>query len=143
MIARALTRFQERLASRAEFLLYFASSAAALGVDTVVYALAIHHGLPLSAAALIGYSCGMLLIYWLSIAVVFSSRRLKDRNIEFGVFAAVGGLGLALTEILLWMLTTMLAIDPLAAKLLTAAMVFVFNYVARKFLLFTRRNDIH
>lgn len=122
-----------------EFLLYFAASAAALAVDTGVFSLALRLGVPLAVAACLGFSLGLMLVYTLSTRHVFAQHRLADRRNEFALFALIGVLGLLLTEALLWLLVTRLALAPVTAKLATACGVFLFNFGLRKTLLFTTR----
>jgi putative flippase GtrA len=120
-----------------EFLLYFAASTAALALDTAAFSLLISQGLPLTMAAGLGFSLGLVLVYTLSTRHVFAQHRLADRRGEFTLFALIGVAGLLLTEALLWLLVQRLGMAPLAAKLTTACGVFLFNFALRKRLLFT------
>lgn len=122
-----------------EFLLYLGASAAALALDTAVFNLSLRLGVNLAAAACLGFSLGLMLIYLLSTRHVFSQHRLNDRRSEFGLFALVGVAGLLLTEALLWLLVKQIGVDPLMAKLTSAGGVFLFNFMLRKSLLFTAR----
>ena len=122
-----------------EFAGYFACSALALGLDTALYGMGLAAGLALPWAAALGFVAGLVLAYVLSVRWVFRVRRVRQRWAEFAVFAAVGAAGLLLTEGLLWLSVTHYSMQPLIAKLLTAGGVFVFNFVARKTLLFSRQ----
>ncbi len=115
---------------------YFVASAIALGVDTGLYALGLrlHFGYPL--AAILGFLGGLAVAYLISIRWAFRTRRLGNARIEFVVFAAIGVLGLLLTESLLWLQIDVLAFGPLPAKLAASCGVFLFNFGARKFVLF-------
>ena len=115
---------------------YFVASAIALGVDTGLYALGmrLHLGYPL--AAVIGFLGGLATAYFISVRWAFRTRRLGNARIEFAVFAAIGVLGLLLTESLLWLQIDVLAFGPLPAKLAASCGVFLFNFGARKFILF-------
>jgi putative flippase GtrA len=123
----------------AEFARYFACSALALAVDTGLYAMLLSLGLGWSVAAAAGFGSGLLVAYGLSVRFVFAHRCLRDARAEFALFAAIGVVGLLLTEALLWLLVEGLGIGPLPAKLLTAGAVFTSNFTLRKALLFTRR----
>lgn len=120
-----------------EFLLYLIVSGAALGVDTAVFNLSLRAGLALAWAAALGFSLGLALVYVASSLHIFKAHRLADRRIEFVLFALIGMAGLALTELLLWLLVGPLQLAPLAAKFATAGAVFLFNFSLRKALLFT------
>lgn len=115
---------------------YFVASAIALGVDTGLYALGLrlHLGYPLAAVA--GFLGGLAAAYLISVRWAFRTRRLGDARIEFIVFAAIGVLGLLLTESLLWLQIDVLAFAPVPAKLVASCGVFFFNFGARKLLLF-------
>jgi putative flippase GtrA len=115
---------------------YFVASAIALGVDTGLYALGLrlHFGYPL--AAILGFLGGLAVAYLISVRWAFRTRRLGNARIEFVVFAAIGVLGLLLTESLLWLQIDVLAFGPLPAKLAASCGVFFFNFGARKFVLF-------
>ena len=115
---------------------YLVASALALGVDTGLYALGLrlHFGYPL--AAILGFLGGLAVAYLLSVRWAFRTRRLGNARIEFVVFAAIGVLGLLLTESLLWLQIDVLAFGPLPAKLAASCGVFLFNFGARKFILF-------
>lgn len=119
-----------------ELLRYFVASAVALGVDTGLYALGLrlHLGYPLAAVA--GFVAGVVVAYSISVRWAFDTRRLRNARLEFVVFAAVGVLGLLLTEALLWLQIDALAIAPLPAKLAASCGVFFFNFGVRKLFLF-------
>lgn len=120
-----------------EFLRYFACSAAALGVDTAVYAALLSIGMSWAGAAALGFGAGLAVAYTLSVRYVFVQRRLSDARLEFTIFAVIGALGLLLTEALLWLMIERSGIEPLIAKLVAASAVFLSNYTLRKLILFT------
>lgn len=118
---------------------YLGASALALGVDTatlggLVYFAGVHYLL----AAPLGFAAGLGLIYLLSVRWVFADRRLFDRRIEFTVFALIGLAGMAINELVLYIGVDRFGLSPVQAKVPSAAVVFCFNFVARKLLLFTR-----
>jgi putative flippase GtrA len=122
----------------AEFFGYLIASGIALGLDTGTYAAALSLGCPLALAACLGFLAGVSCAYLLSVTCVFDVRRLQDRALEFAVFGAVGIAGLLWMQALLWLFVQRLHIAPVDAKLLTALPVFLFNFGARKALLFRR-----
>lgn len=115
---------------------YFVASAIALGVDTGLYDLGLHAGLGYAIAAVAGFIGGLAVAYLISVRWAFRARRLGNARIEFVVFAAIGVLGLLLTEALLWLQIDVLAFGPVTAKLVASCGVFFFNFGARKLLLF-------
>lgn len=119
------------------------ASAVALALDLAVYLgmlwiAEIHYLVAAPAAFLVG----LVTIYLLSAHWAFAVRRYDDRRIEFVVFAAIGGAGLLLNQAVIYAGVTGADFSPEAAKLVSAAIVFGFNFSARKLLLFTRsRSD--
>jgi putative flippase GtrA len=118
---------------------YFAASALALGIDFGVYVglirLADVHYL---LAAPIGFALGLATIYVLSVRWVFAHRRFADGRLEFALFALIGIAGMALNQLVLYAAVELLSISYELAKLISAGMVFCFNFAFRKLLLFTR-----
>lgn len=122
-----------------EFLGYFACSAAALATDFGLLGLGLAWGLDYRVAAAFGFLAGLALAYGLSVRFVFRTRAVVDRRVEFLIFAAIGLLGLLITEALMWALVSRFGLGPALAKVPVAGFVFLFNFGARKALLFTRR----
>jgi putative flippase GtrA len=121
-----------------EFARYFACSAVALGTDFALFGLGLRLGFGYPVAAAAGFIVGLWLAYRLSIRFVFRARAVADERVEFVVFAGIGLLGLLLTELLLWLLVAQTGLSPMPAKLASAGAVFCFNFLARKYVLFTR-----
>jgi putative flippase GtrA len=132
----------EALAVLREGSRYLVASAAALAVDVTVYlGLMRFAGAHYLAAAPAGFACGLVTIYFLSARWAFSVRRYADRRLEFGLFAAIGLAGLLLNEAVIHAGVKGLALSPEAAKLLSALLVFGFNFAARKLTLFSRYGE--
>jgi hypothetical protein len=74
--------------------------------------------------------------YFLSTRWVFSSRRVKDRRLEFALFASVGLAGLCLNELILWSLHHRLGLHYLLARLVSAGLVLGWNFSVRRLTLF-------
>src|SRR5689334_13711276 len=89
-------------------------------------------------AAPAGFALGLVAAYVLSIRWVFAVRRVKDARLEFGIFAAVGLVGMAVNEAVLYGAVGHGGFSPELAKVASAAVVFAMNFVLRKVLLFTQ-----
>lgn len=113
-------------------------SALALAADTAAYGLGLQAGLPLPLAVALGFAVGVGVAYAGSVLWVFGQHRLSDRRAEFAAFAAIGLVGLLLTQAALWWLVSRRQWPPIPAKLLTAVGVFAFNFTLRRVMLFTR-----
>jgi putative flippase GtrA len=120
-----------------EFVRYFVASAGALGVDVGLYRLGLSFGWNYLFAALLGFCAGAGVAYVASVRWVFHARAVHNTGLEFGLFIAVGVAGLLLTELLLWVAIGTLGLPPLWAKLGTSVVVFAFNFILRKVLLFS------
>ena len=121
--------------------MYLGCSALALALDMALYSFALFMHAPLALAAALGFSAGLMLIYFFSTCWVFTEHRVSDRRQEFLIFAGIGLAGLLLTEMLIWILASQLHLSPHEAKLISACAVFFFNFGARKALLFSRRTS--
>jgi putative flippase GtrA len=135
-------RSDNPVARLGEFLRYLACSALALGVDAGLFALCTRQGVFYPVAACIGFLAGLAVAYLLSVRWAFRERAVRDAATEFAIFAAIGLAGLLLTELLLWVQIGVIGLPALAAKAGAAGLVFLFNFGARKALLFTRRGAI-
>lgn len=121
-----------------DLIAYGLASGAALALDYGLLLLSHRQfGLAYPIAAALGFSSGLALVYALSVAIVFRDRRSLRPASEFSVFCAIGLLGLLLTEASMLLLVGRFGFDPAFAKIPTAAMVFLFNFVARRALLFS------
>ncbi len=87
----------------------------------------------------IGFLLGLIINYILSIIWVFSNRSMENHVYEFITFTIIGLVGLVLNELFLWLLTNILSIFYLISKIITAAVILLWNFSARKRLLF--RNE--
>jgi putative flippase GtrA len=88
-------------------------------------------------SATFAFIVGVVLNYLLSKKWVFSSNTtIKKQWIEFAVFSLIGIVGLALNNLFLWMFTDYCSIHYMFSKALTTVIVFFWNFLARKFVLF-------
>jgi len=124
-----------------QFVLYGAISVAALAVDyCLLIFLTEYVGLYYLVSASISFLAGMLLVYVTSISFIFDERRLTSTSLELTGFVAIGVAGLVLNGLLLWAITSGTPLGYQLAKLPTAGIVFLFNYFARRHLLFSSRS---
>lgn len=117
---------------------YFAVSALALGVDFGTYVGLIRlAGVHYLVAAPVGFLLGLTVSYLLSVAWVFRDRRLANSRTEFFIFAALGLAGVLVNQLIVYGGVASAGLSYELAKLLSAGVVFGFNFVSRKLLLFT------
>jgi putative flippase GtrA len=131
-------RYGRFLRGATDLMKYGLASVAALALDYALLLLC-HRvgGLNYLIAAAIGFLAGMMLIYLLSIRYVFGDRRRVRPRREFLGFFAIGVIGLLFNEVLLLGFVDQLGLSVASAKLPTAAFVFLFNFAARRSLLFS------
>ena len=98
-------------------------------------------GIHYLTSAALSFTAGLLTNYGLSIAWVFDHRSVENRWVEFGIFAAVGFLGLGMLEVMMWALTEHVGFNYLISKAVATIVVFTWNFLARRFLLFRPRED--
>lgn len=122
-----------------EGLRYVAAGGIAFAVDFALYVSLIRAAeVGYLVAAPIGFAAGLAAIYGLSVRWVFQDRRVSDRRLEFALFAVVGIAGMALNQLVVYSGVDGAGLSYEAAKLASAALVFCFNFGARKILLFSR-----
>ena len=117
---------------------YFLVSAVSLALDLAVYWTLVNRaGVHYLVANPVSVSAGLVLNYLLSVTLVFRQRRLKRRHAEFVGFVLIGLAGLAVNEAFIALFVGVFGLGALIGKLGAAGVSFVFNFVARKVLLFS------
>jgi putative flippase GtrA len=123
-----------------EFIRYTFASALALSWDTGLLWLGTSIlGLPYLLSGAISFVVGLSIVYFLSIYWVFANRWIPNPRFEFLVFASIGGIGLVLNEIILYIFTDTFGLFYMLSKICSIAAVFVWNFVMRKLILFPSR----
>jgi putative flippase GtrA len=87
-------------------------------------------------AATASFSAGLLVGYALCVTLVFRYRRLKDRRLELASFAAIGVVGLPINATVIFIGVKYLGLHYLIAKCVAAGFTFIWNFAARRQLLF-------
>ncbi|HOJ87045.1 MAG TPA: GtrA family protein [Elusimicrobiales bacterium] len=84
----------------------------------------------------ISFICGLIFNYLLSVRWVFDKRKLRNKKLEFLFFSVIGIAGLFINQLSIWFFTEKLKIFYMYSKLLSSAIVLLWNFGARKFFLF-------
>ena len=127
-----------------QFLRYFVTGGLAFVVDFGIFALAfycfdIHYLL----ANLIGLMGGNVVNYLLSIGWVFSAEKRKMEKhllMEITIFVLISLVGMGLNEFLMYVFVGKLAVHELISKVVAAIIVLLYNFFARKLILFKNKN---
>ena len=90
-------------------------------------------------AAAIAFVVGLAVNYALSIWFVFSeSSKVKNKVKEFVVYGIIGLIGLLITEGIMYLFTDVFGLYFLISKINAAAIVLVWNFAARKVVLYNK-----
>ena len=90
-------------------------------------------------STIISFIIGLIITYLFSISWVFNQRKLNNRLFEILIFSIIGGIGLLLTTFFIWLFTDILHVHYLISKIVTTIIVFVWNFIAKKYILFTKK----
>ena len=93
-------------------------------------------GLPYLWSAAIAFILGLICNYLLSTAWVFGESRIKNAWGEFLAFAIIGVIGLGLNELIMYACTDGLGFHYMLSKIVSTGIVFFWNFLARRFLVF-------
>lgn len=97
-------------------------------------------------AAAIAFIIGVTVNYFLSIRWVFARKKVKNKIIEFIIFAFIGLVGLFINILLIWLFTenifvnfmpiTMKQVRILISKVIATLAVYLWNFTIKKIVLF-------
>jgi len=87
----------------------------------------------------IGFTAGLTITYLLSILWVFDKRSIQNRYAEISIFVIIGVIGLILTEAFMWIFAKHFGIHYLLSKIITTILVFIWNFIAKKTVLFRNK----
>lgn len=91
-------------------------------------------------SAAIAFVLGLTTNYKLSTIWVFNNSRLDNKFTEFTIFSIIGIIGLGLNEIIIYICSEFLNLYYMISKLISTAVVFFWNFLGRKYILFTNNN---
>lgn len=123
---------------------YLFTGGLAFVVDFGLFALCLHVlGWHYLVANLAGLIAGLVVNYWISVRWVFVAckRSVSSRPLEFSLFALIGILGVLLNQFLVWLQVDFLELVPMLAKLVSSAIVLLWNFGIRKIFLFKSLKD--
>lgn len=122
----------------AQFCRYFLVGGVAFMSDfALLYLLTEFGRLHYLLSASLAFLAGTAVNYALSVNWVFQHRSVDNRLHEFALFALIGILGLILNAALMWCFTELARLHYLGSKTIAAALILLFNFGARKVLLFS------
>ena len=93
-------------------------------------------------AAAIAFVVGLTVNYILSVRLVFSgNERIAGKAAEFIIYGIIGAAGLVITEAVMDFFTGICGLYFLLSKIAAAAIVLVWNFAARKKILYSKQGD--
>ena len=87
---------------------------------------------------LVGVFVGIVVSYLLCIKWVFLNRRYNQVALELPLFVMTCLVGVLVNELMLWLLVEFVDIYYLTSKIIVTAVIFVFNFLLKKTLLFRK-----
>ena len=85
---------------------------------------------------IIAFMTGTSLLYVLSVFWVFSRRTIQSRHLEYWLFILIGVAGVGFNELFIWIFTEKVHIYYLYSKIIAGSIVFFWNFLSRRFILF-------
>ena len=126
-----------------QFFRYIFTGGLAFVVDFGLFALCLGvFGLHYLIANLIGLIAGLIINYIISVKWVFADckRNFGDaRKIEFSIFSVIGVLGVGFNQLLMLLLVGYGNFNEMLSKIVAAGIVLMYNFLARKYILFHKR----
>ena len=89
-------------------------------------------------AAPVGFVVGLLVNFLLAKLIVFKGDAKVDKKTEFIIYTLIGVVGLLFTEGLMYAFTEWVKFHPLVSKVFAAGIVLIWNYVAKKLILYKK-----
>lgn len=126
-----------------QFWRYFVTGGLAFIVDFGVFSLVLYYfEIHYLIANIIGLMAGNVVNYLLSLGWVFSAEKRKmekHRFLEIIVFVIISLVGMGLNEFLMYIFVGVLVVQEMVSKIVAAIIVLLYNFLARKFILFKKR----
>ena len=89
-------------------------------------------------ASAVAFMAGLIFVYACSNKWVFKTRCMRNHVwLEFCIFTLIGLIGLGLTLLFMWLFVEICHIYPMISKLMTTALVLLWNFMARKIILYS------
>lgn len=123
-----------------QFLRYFVTGGLAFIVDFGAFAIALYYfDIHYLISNLIGLAAGNVVNYLLTVRWVFSTEKRKMEKhvfLEVVVFVLISLFGMGLNELLMYVFVGVLHIQEMVSKVGAAIIVLLYNFLARKLILF-------
>lgn len=108
----------------------------------LLYLLTEYAGLHYLLSATCSFLAGLIVNYLISTTWVFNQSKLKNKWMEFTIFGLIGVVGLGLNNLFLYLLTDKIGVHYMISKIVVAAIVMLWNFIARKVILFNNKKQV-
>jgi len=85
-------------------------------------------------AATVSFTVSLVVNYLLSVAWVWTNHSGRQRHIDAAIFAAIGIVGLGLTDLIVYVCTDYINLNYIVSKLVALMIVFFWSFGARRYL---------
>ena len=115
-------------------------------------------GVNANISNLIAFTVGLIVNYVISTLWVFDKSKLNNKWIEFLIFSVIGVVGLGINQFFIWLFDNpfrelavfdglfngFITVDKyyIIGQVIATGVAFVWNFVARKLILYSRRKDV-
>lgn len=120
-----------------EFSQYIVVGGLAFLIDWSILNQGVAFGFHYLVATAMGFVAGLVTNFLLCILWIWRGTQAKTLK-DFGLFTAIGIVGLAWTELGMWIGVGLLDQKPSPTKVVVAGFVLIWNFTLRKFLVFSR-----
>jgi len=118
---------------------YFFVGGLAFAADFItLFFLTEYVGVHYLVSAALAFILGLIVNYLLCIFWIFNIRRFSSRSLEIILFVIIGIIGLGLNELIIWFFTEIAMLFYLISKLISTAIVYFWNFFARKYFLYSK-----
>lgn len=90
------------------------------------------------ASATLSFMAGLVFNYLISTRWIFNNSKYANKMTEFTIYGVIGGVGLVFNNLLLFTFTEIFHVHYMVSKLIVAAIVMIWNFVGRRFILFKK-----
>lgn len=104
----------------------------------LLYVLTEFCGLHYIVSATVSFIAGLVVNYCISTRWIFRTSKLQNKAAEFSIYGIIGAVGLLLNNMLMYWFTDILHVHYMISKLITAAIVLIWNFFGRKIILFNK-----
>jgi putative flippase GtrA len=130
--------FLKTSSTKVQYVRSFVAGGLATVLDmTILFLLTEYAGLHYLLSAAAGFLFGVVILYIINVTWIFERKNKISRQQEFLLFGAISIVGLLCNEGIIFFVVDVLGLWYMIAKLISTVVVFSFNFILRKKILFS------